>query len=117
MDLVGPPASMSPTRKAEAGGADEVRDLLRVAIAAAVGGGRRADTLPERADAARDRRPAWLRLCLGGGASFPRGVFPLALAGSLSRRGQPAHPKHSARPWHPAAHDEPSRPRRRARGR
>ena len=77
--------------------------------------GRRAAALPERADAARDRRPARLRLRLGGGASLPRGIFALALAGILPRRRQPAHQEDPARPRHPPAHHQPSRARRRAR--
>ena len=54
-------------------------------------GWRRAQALPERADAARDRRPARLRPCLGRGASFPRGIFAFAVAGILPGGREPAH--------------------------
>ena len=56
-----------------------------------------------------------LRPCLGGGASFPGGIFALAVAGIVSRRRLPAHQEHPARPRHLPAHHQSSRPRRRAR--
>ena len=77
--------------------------------------GRRAQALSERARPGRARRPARLRLRLGGRAPLPRGVLALARAGVLPRRRQPAHQEHPPRPRHLPAHHQPSRPRRRAR--
>src|SRR4051794_35214589 len=56
----------------------EIRHLLRTAIAAPVGCGRRAKTVPGRAEPARTGRPLRLRLRVGGGASFSRRIFTLA---------------------------------------
>src|SRR6266566_7765185 len=57
---------------------DEIRHLLRAAIAAAVAARRRIAALSERARPGRAGRPARLRLCLGGRAPFSRRVFALA---------------------------------------
>src|SRR6185312_408309 len=65
-------------------GAHEVRHLLRAATASSVGARQRIRALPERPFAARARRHARLRLCLGGGAPFPGGVLSL-----LRARGVP----------------------------
>ena len=94
--------------------AHEVRHLLRAATAAAMAGRRRTEALPGRADAAGDRRPARLRPCLGGRASFPGGIFAFAVAGIVPRRRQPAHQEYPARPRHLPAHHQPSGARRRA---
>ena len=56
-----------------------------------------------------------LRPCLGGGTSFPGGIFAFAVAGIVPRRRQPAHQEDPARPRHLPAHHQSSRPRRRAR--
>ncbi len=64
----------------------------------------------------RARRPARLRLRLGGRAPLPRGVLALLRARGVPRRRQPAHEEHPPRPRHHPAHDQPSGARRRARG-
>src|SRR5437763_12088091 len=97
-----PPRPASPHRhcQAETGQAssrrprrtgDEIRHLLRAAIAAALAARRRIAALSERARPGRAGRPAGLRLRLGSRASFPRGVFALALARGLSWGSEPAH--------------------------
>src|ERR1043165_1077719 len=70
---------------------DEIRDLLRAAIAAALGAGWRIAALSERARPGRIGRPARLRLCLGGRAPFPPRVFALARPRSVPRRPRLAH--------------------------
>src|SRR5438477_12421024 len=75
-----------------AGGKNEIRHLLRAAIAAALGTRQRADPLPQCARPARTGRSSRLRLRLGGRAPFPRGIFALASPGGVPRGGQPAHP-------------------------
>ena len=118
MDSAGPATTMASTRRtSERERRHEIRHLLRAAIAAPLAGWRRAPALSGRADPARDRRSPRLRLCLGGGASFPGGIFALARAGVLSRRREPAHQKHPPRPRHLPAHDQPPRASGRTRRR
>src|SRR5712671_3374413 len=64
---------------------DEIRHLLRAAIAAPVASRRRAQALSGCADATGDRGPLRLRPCLGGRASFSGGIFAFAVAGIVSR--------------------------------
>src|SRR5579863_6626059 len=92
----------------------EIWDILRVADAAAVDRRRRADALSERARPGGARRPARLRLRLGGGAPFPRGIFAFAGARGVSRRGLAAHQEYPPCAWDHAAHHDPSGALRRA---
>src|SRR2546425_6599776 len=55
--------------------ADEIRNLLRGAAAAAVDARERAPAVPGHARADRAGGPARLRLRVGGGAPLPRGVL------------------------------------------
>ena len=48
---------------------------------------------------------------MGGRAPLPGGVFALLRAGSVPRRGQPAHPQHPPRPRRHPAYHQPSGPR------
>src|SRR5689334_805696 len=69
----------------------EIWYFLRVAIAASVAGGRRTQAVSGCTHATGDRGPAWLRLRLGRGTSFPGRIFALAFAGIFSCRREPAH--------------------------
>ena len=97
-----------------AGEKNEIRHILRAAIAAALGTGQRAQPLPQCARPARTGRPPRLRLRVGSRASLPRGIFALAGAGGVPRRGEPAHPPDPPRARHHATDDGASRARRRA---
>src|SRR5882724_13434285 len=76
---------------ADPGGEDEIRHILRAAIAAPVGAAQRVPALPECPRSGRARRQARLRLRLGGRAPLPRRIFALAGPRGLPRRGEPAH--------------------------
>ena len=76
---------------------DAVRDLLRAPAPAAVGRRRRGEAAARRARSGRARRPARLRLRLGGRAPLPRGVLALLGLRGVPRRGLAAHQAHPAR--------------------
>ena len=63
---------------------------------------RRAAPVPGRARPGRARRPARLRLRVGGRAPLPRGVLALVRARGLPRRVLAAHEAHPPRPRHRA---------------
>ena len=79
-----------------------------------MGAGRRVAALSERARPGRTGRPARLRLCLGGRAPLPRGIFAFAGPRGVSRCGEPAHQTDPPRPRHHAIDDQPPGAGRRA---
>ena len=96
-----PPWPSSTIEQKRASETDEVRHLLRAPAAQAVGPRGGVAHRPGGARAGRARRPARLRLRLGGRAPLPRGIFPLLGAGGVPRGLRGADQDHPRRPRHP----------------
>src|SRR5712664_4771463 len=75
LDSAPPANTLSQITSRSRGERHAIRHLLRAAIAAPVGSRRRTQALSERANATGNRRPAWLRPCVGGGTSFSGRIF------------------------------------------
>ena len=78
----------------------EVRPVLRDFHSASVDAGEGAHRLQQLPRAGEARRRAGLRACLGGRASFPRGIFALLRARAVPHRLRRADQEHPGRPRH-----------------